>query len=81
MKSKINQLDVETVGNHSYIRIGVYGTPDEYRSEILAILEGFEKLNPDKDVVGWAVEKQQKSYGFGANDYIFGLWVDHRPKK
>lgn len=74
-----NQLDVQTVGNHSYVRIGVYRTPDEYSSKILAILEEFEKLNPDKDVVDWKIEKQQKGYVI-IRDYIFGLWIDHRPK-
>ena len=73
-----NQLDVQTVGNHSYVRIGVYKTPDGYSSQILAILEEFEKFNPDKDVVDWKVEKQQRAYVI--SDYIYGLWIDHKPK-
>jgi hypothetical protein len=76
----LDHLSIQTVGNHSYIRIGVYQNPDGYSSEILAILEEFENLNPDKDVVGWGVEKQQKGYSMIFN-YIFGLWIDHKPKK
>lgn len=73
---KFNQ---KTVGNHSYVRIGVYKNPDEYSSQILAILEEFERFNPDKDVVDWKIEKQQETYGITSN-YIFGLWIDHKPK-
>lgn len=75
-----NQFDVKTVGNHSYIRIGVHKNPDEYSSQILVILEEFEKSNPDKDVVAWKVEKQQKTYSCFTTDYIFGLWIDHKSK-
>lgn len=74
-----NQLDIQTVGNHSYVRIGVYKTPDEYSLQILDILKEFEDINLDKQVVDWKIEKQQKTYGITSN-YIFGLWIDHKPK-
>ncbi|MCK6463105.1 MAG: hypothetical protein L6Q29_04815 [Candidatus Pacebacteria bacterium] len=73
-------VSIKTVGNHSYVVINKDGRPSDRPVEILEILSDFERLNPDKEITGWSIEKQQTAYGFVYN-YIYGLWIDHKPKK
>src|SRR3989344_4432898 len=42
-----------TVGNNSYVAINLVGNPDQYRKEILELLQKFEEINPDLKVVHW----------------------------
>lgn len=70
---------VVTVGNHSYIPINLDGRPDQQVGVILGTLQAFESTHPNLEVTGWQIEKEQRAYN--TSDYIFGMWVDHRPKK
>jgi hypothetical protein len=67
-----------TVGNHSYLPILVRGTPNDSAFFILDALNAFEQKHPDFQVTGWKVEKDQ--YGYDNPPYIYGLWIDHKPK-
>lgn len=69
---------VRTIGNHSYMPLNIQGTPADHIDEILGALQTFEKNHPELEVVGWWVEKHQVA--FRTSNYIYGLWVDHRPK-
>ena len=82
LKVNINKYPTTTVGNHTYIDISKYGRPDENknRDEILNILSEFEKTNPNKEITGWKIEKQQRAYTV-LNNYLYDLWIDHRPKQ
>lgn len=68
-----------TVGNHSYIPMNIFNTPSERVMSILEVLQRFENLYPDVRVTGWKIEKQQNS--FASTSYIFGLWIDHEPRR
>jgi len=70
---------VVTVGDRSYIPINQGGRPGDTPSFILNILKAFEDENPQFEILNWKIEKHQGSSG--AEGYIFGLWVDHRPKQ
>ena len=69
---------VKTTGNHSYIPFNIYGDPANHVDEILGALQAFELANPRLEVTGWHIEKQQDAWG--AAPYIYGLWIDHRPR-
>lgn len=72
-------LDVGiTVGNHTYLPLNIKGNPNEHVQEILEVLESFEKKYPGLEVISWNIEKIQSGYVTTA--YIFGIWVDTRPK-
>lgn len=70
---------VVTVGNHSYIPINLDGKPNENVDVILGALKAFESANPNLEVTGWQIEKQQLAYV--TSPYTYGIWVDHHPKK
>jgi hypothetical protein len=67
-----------TVRNNSYIRLDISGAPCENIATILKMVAGFEEKNPDKEVVGWAVDGHYGSYGIKPK--VYGLWINHRPK-
>lgn len=69
---------VITVGNNSYLRLGLSGTTDEHAQTILEAIATFEKQNPDKEIVGRDIAHQQASYLTHAK--IFGIWILHKPK-
>lgn len=68
---------VETVGNHSYLPINRGVNADSMASEILRMLDAFEKFHPELKVTSWSIEKQQDAYLTGR--YVYGLWVNHEP--
>jgi hypothetical protein len=85
MKSQANK--VTTIGNHSYLEIDQEGRPKEIVEKILKLIDWFENNHPMLEVTGWKIEKQQTTikYYDGCNlrvarDWIFGLWIDHKPK-
>ena len=65
-----------TKGNNSWIPLDLDGTPARYSSEILAVMEVFEKTNPDLEVISWTVEKRQRAYTI--DPHVYGIWVHHR---
>jgi hypothetical protein len=76
---KINLEVGITIGNHSYLPINVYANPDKYARAILQLLDAFEKEHPELEITSWDIERNQKAAN--ASEYIWGVWVDHRPKK
>lgn len=70
---------VRTQGNFSYIPINQRVQPSDMIPDILGLLDSFEKLHPDLEVVGWDIEEMQSTYG--ARIGIEGIWVTHRKKK
>ncbi|GEM_PF-5027613 len=72
-----------TLGNHSYVPINRSGRPADNVEFVLKTLKEFEDAHPELEIVNKQIEKQQRS-GQGsiypASDYIFGIWVDTRPR-
>lgn len=69
-----------TVGNHSYAPVDLNEErPSNKVDEILNLLAEFEKKHPELEVTHWHIEKQQSAHTTGQK--IFGIWIDHRPKK
>lgn len=68
-----------TIGNHSYVKIGLEGTSYHHVSEILQALTHFESQHPDLQVVTWQPDVIQPGLG-GYQGYIAGIWIDHVPK-
>ena len=69
---------ITTVGNRSYIPINIGGRPDQNVALILGVLKKFEE-EKQVEVVSWQVDKRQVGYATSAK--IFGIWIEHRPKK
>lgn len=77
---KVYDLNVvKTIGDHSYIPINIDGTPDSHADTILNILSVFKTSNPELEITGWKIEKNQSAYTTGP--YIYGLWIDHKPAR
>ncbi|MDP3770602.1 MAG: hypothetical protein Q8R40_06765 [bacterium] len=74
-----NMNAVETKGNFSYIPLNLSGTPHENRKYILGALEAFEAQLPFTVVGGPQVDKQQRSPA-AVVDWVYGIWVTHKPK-
>lgn len=74
-----NFSSVHTMGNHSYIPINIDGSPSEKILLILTILNDFEEIHPELEITHWHIEKQQRAKH--TDRKIFGLWIDHKPKK
>lgn len=77
---KTNKYRTISLGNHSYLEIrenNTTGSGEPDYNKILAILSDFEKTNSDKDVVGWKIEGNS---GPSARGFIYGIWIDHKPK-
>ena len=68
---------VSTTGNRSYIPLTMNGTPYEHRQLILDVLYAFEGPETNRHIVSWAFDFHQNTSS--SNDYIYGIWVDHRP--
>lgn len=66
-----------TVGNRAYLPLNMSGKPSEHVPEILGVLDAFEKTY-FVEIIDWKIERDQDAHG--ASAYIYGLWVDHRPK-
>lgn len=75
---KINLEVGTTVGNHTYLPVNIYGVPADHVQEILQILFAFEKEHPELEITSWSIEKQPDVYA--RDPYIFGIWLNHRPK-
>ena len=78
VEQSLSWSTVTTIGNHSYLPINKYGTPYDYRVEILQVLGEFEKQHLEFQVTSWSVDKQQAAHG--VSSYIYGLWIDHKPR-
>lgn len=80
--SVLGKIDLsirKDVMNHTYLPLNIGGIPADNVLLILGVLDYFEEENPELEVTSWSIEKQQFTHTVGA--YIFGLWVNHRPKK
>lgn len=71
--------NITTVGNLSYITLGLGGIPSEHLSEIFQARLDFERLYPELEIVDWDIDKQQ--YAHFTQARIYGIWVEHRPKQ
>jgi len=78
-EQNINFQSVTTIGNHSFIPIRINGNPAGHISEILGLLNAFEEKHPELEITAWKIERDQVAHSSGA--FIFGIWIDHRPKK
>ena len=75
----LNKEKIITIGDHSYVPINLWGTPDEHAETILNIIKQFENIHQELEVTDWKVEKEQGAWG--ASNLIFGIWIDHKPRK
>ena len=66
-----------TVGNHTFVPLGIAGDPGENYEVILLILYGFELSHPDLEITGW----KPQTFGSGREAVTEGLWIDHRPRQ
>lgn len=67
---------VVTVGNHSYIPLNLSGPASMHTTEILGVVDAFEKAHSELVVGGFDVESRQDEM----NSHLNGVWVHHRPK-
>jgi len=88
-KCVINYLDVVQINTakRSYLQIERPGTPHGCANEILKLLGSFEVDHTDLEILpGWRIEKRQTTGSYKASqhgypgDYIYGIWVDHKPR-
>jgi len=79
--------DVETIGNHTYIRLNWYETSStkypaslshSRAKDILRVLNEFEKAHQDLKITGWKL--QDNFNAVATRSQVFGIWVDHQPK-
>ena len=78
------QLDpklVNTLGNATYIYLGLDKAPKDNFTAILGARCAFEKANPNLEVTDMDVDSQQTG-GLGSyiGDHVFGIWLSHRLK-
>jgi hypothetical protein len=79
LKDKIDFTgeDIETAGNHSFIRASFRWTdPEDISGGILLILDSFEKAR-NLEITNWFIEK---SFQEPSHTNISGIWITHRPK-
>jgi len=67
-----------TRGNHTYIPINRQGNPHGVATKILELVESFENSHPELSITEFQIEKQQTAHG--VSDYIYGIWLHHKPK-
>jgi hypothetical protein len=79
MKTRSTEAPPITVGNHTYIPLYIGGKPHNHASDILTDLNAFEQEHPELELTSWNIEKVQ--YAHGVDEYIYGLWVNHRPRE
>ena len=66
-----------TVGNNTYIKLGLRDNPGNKALTILWIIKNFEERNPKLEVVSWKIEKQQ--FTRDSFEFIFGIFIQHKP--
>lgn len=66
---------VVTVGNHSYLYLGIDGSPADHVPEILQSLDEFENRNKDVEVTSWHLMSRQPTNWPG---HVYGIWIDHK---
>ena len=76
---EINVSVALTIGDHTWVPLNLEANPSDRVRDILLVLSAFEKAHQELEIVGWKIEKNQRTYN--AQAYIYGLWIDHRPKK
>ncbi len=74
----VNLKVATTNGNYTYIPLNTSGRVDQHIGEIMAVLNAFERAHNELDITSWSIEKQQS--GYLTSPYIYGLWVNHRPR-
>jgi hypothetical protein len=72
------RFTVETVGNNSYIPIESFSEVDKRRTEIMEIMQAFEKTNLGVKVIDWQIEARHSSYA--TDSFLYGLWIYHCPR-
>ena|SRR3989344_4916257 len=77
--SFINLSVIKTFGNHSYIPMNLYDCKEGCVAAILIVLSEFEKAHPELDITSWSIS-DHPYLPTGVFD-IYGLWVNHRPRK
>jgi len=71
--------EIATNGDHSYIPINLEANISDEYPLILNILALFELEHPNLEVVDWKL--QYKDSANSSYSYIYGIWIDHRPKE
>jgi len=69
----------ETVGNFSYIRLGLKELPNRNSEMILKVLSGFEESHPNLEIVGQP-QIEYRTLNSSMSDITYGIWIHHRPK-
>ncbi len=73
---RLRQLDSETVGDHSYIKLPAhfsrsYPDRDDLGNAVMEVVDGFERKHSELRVTDWKVD--------AGNGDIYGIWLDHLP--
>jgi hypothetical protein len=75
--TKFNWSAVQTIGDHSYIPLGIpEANPGDHAFLILSVLDTFERVHPEWKVESWVIEKQQRAHI--THPCVDGIWVNHR---
>ena len=72
---------VTTLGNTSFVYLGLEKSDKDNVSTILGALCAFEQSHQELQVFSFSISGQQTG-GLGSyvGDHVFGLWIYHKPK-
>lgn len=76
---EFNDSNTWTVGNNSYVTLNIYATQSDKAALILSILKMFEDDKPDLQMLNWKIEESHSASC--SSNYIYGLWIHHKPKQ
>ena len=69
----------DNVAGLMYVPLNLPGTPSKHVKTIQAVLTAFDATYRERVRTDWKLDMMQEKRA--ADSYIFGVWIDHKPRE